>query len=266
MKKLFIILAIGFFSCTKTGERVKVVTQDDSYLVPTKEQFHSDVADAAAESAKGANKGKPTKPPVPPPPPPPSNGVKIICANFSGMWIARDSRNDDWAWQVGDGSGFYAAPSNLTLAQQDTVLADLRASYAPYNVYITTDTNLYKASTGWKQEVIITPTTFKNTGSGTSFIGSGSYPYHPVNFVFEDQLFRYGLYVGKIATHEVGHAAGLYHQSTYNPDCTLYSTYADGAKMGAHWSTVGIWKYGTSNCCTCYQDDNSILTSTLGLK
>jgi len=270
MKKIFIlILLVILFSCQKTTLKLTLTPKmsDDSQLVPTREQFQADIV-ANARGGKPGKPDKPGKPPTPtpePPSPPPSTGTKIIYVNFDGAWIGQDGRNNDWAYQVGDGSGFYALPSNLTEAQKDSVMDDPILSFSEYNVVVTRDSNVYKAATGWKQETVVTPTKFAS-GSGVSFIGSGAFSWHPVNFVFEESLFSYALYVGKIVTHEQGHAAELHHQSTYNPDCTLYSRYTDGAKMGAHWSTIGLWITGPSTCCTCIQPDKTILTNVLQLK
>ncbi len=242
-------------ACQKSEQPQQLrIIEVDSFAVPS------------YSAARGGVKGKPKPQPedtviVTPPPIPAGQGV-LIYINMDGQMV-----NDvNWYSQEVTQQPFYAPPADLTADQKQVVVSDAVRAFDKWKVTVTTDRFVYQNSMLPKINIIVTPYTFKPGGSGFAFVGSMFYGTPEIAFVFTEQLFNYDLYIGKIVTHEAGHTIGLRHQTTYNPDCTLYSRYAEGAKMGAHWSTEGVWKYGTTYACNVYQDDEKVMTEKIGLR
>lgn len=265
MKKIFItFLFLFLFSCKKEYS--------------TSKSTHSLKPEVCFVNFLQSNEKKPIKPPPPPPPPPPvdtlpaptstdtSTGVLLL--DFDGNVVSSPVWNN--------GNTFTCAPSGLTALQIDQVINIVRNDYVRYKVLVTIDENAYlKASLKKRMRVIITPTSsWYSSVSGISYTGSLSWGDNTPCFVFTDRLGFYPSIIGEICSHELGHTAGLTHQSKYNSSCQLLETYntGDGTNapiMGNSMYALngGSWWVGpTPNGCNTIQNDDKILTASLGLR
>lgn len=247
--------------------------QEEQPSQQPKLQLTVDLIPAQQREAMRTEAKKPSKPPGkpiknPPPPPPdtvkPATGATVVLVDGNG----HESVGNDWAFAYGTNGVLYSPQANVTEAQIDYMIEMSNKQYLGYNILFTKDEALFNAHTGKKTRIILTSTDVLFPGaSGVAFTGSNGYALSEV-FVFTENLFNLDRYMFRIVVHEMGHAAGLNHQSLYNDDCTLNSRYRYGYKMGYDWDSEdgGIFGYGTSYACNIFQDDNLILAANLGTK
>ena len=125
MKKLLLIL-LTFTACqkaTETPQRLLLIETDTMQV-----DYN--------QSARGGNGKKPVKPPTdtPPPtdnPPPTGTGYSCILVDFDGENVVSNFWNG--------GSSIPCLPSGLDADQRAQAIAEIRALYAAYNVFITED-------------------------------------------------------------------------------------------------------------------------------
>ncbi len=227
-----------------------------------KKKLDPQEAATANKPSKPAKGG--TKPPVP------STGNNVFLLDFTGFLVSGTSWN-----YAGD---FTCAPANLTAAQVDEIIADVVSSFAIYNVIVTTDETVYTAAAPDKRmRCILTETHdwYGDGAGGVSFNNSFKWTTNEPCFVFTSLLGYSTKFIKEATTHELGHTVGLYHQSSYDTNCVKLSeyNYGDGVTapiMGAGYyvpdSGSKWWVGPNSYGCTSIQDDNSVITATLGLK
>lgn len=166
------------------------------------------------------------------------------------------------------GSTINCAASGLSSAAISEVLSEVRAHYAAYNVVVTYDENVYNVANPMKRRrIIVTPTSswYSAGASGVAFTGSFTWGDQTPAFVFSDRLYYTAHFIAEIVAHEAGHTLGLRHQSSYDANCSLLSSYRSGAVMGNSLNSAqGQWIYGTTTSCYTYQDDNTMLRNVLG--
>ena len=262
MKNLLIILLLLLAACSKP---VVIDPVEKPELLTCKLDVES--ISAAKGGIPGAPKDKgpkpqptPTPDPVPTPTPvPPTTGTGYACilVDFDGQDVP------EGIW----GAALSCLPSGLTNEQITQVLNEVTALYAPYNVFITYDENVYNAANPYKRtRVIVTPTSswYPAGVSGVGYLGSFTWGDDTPVFVFSDRLYFLPHMIAEIVAHEAGHTFGLRHQTEYDGNCNLVSRYKNGAVMGNSLNSIqGQWIYGTTYACDAYQDDAAVIRSVL---
>jgi predicted Zn-dependent protease len=196
----------------------------------------------------------------------PSFGVMLL--DFDGQRISSNYWNN--------GQTFTCAPSGFDATQIALILNEVRTDYARYKINITIDEQVYlQANAAKRMRVVLTPTSGWYTGvSGVTYTGSLTWGNDTPCFVFIDRLSYNTHLVSEICAHELGHAVGLRHQSTYSATCGFISAYNSGDGTNAplmgnslYATNGGSWWVGpTPMGCTTVQDDDKILTANLLLR
>jgi hypothetical protein len=167
-----------------------------------------------------------------------------------------------------------AAHSGLTTAEIDAVLAAVQAHYAPFNVLVTNDINIYNnTATANKQRVIFTESYewYGNGAGGVAYINSWGWADQSPAWVFTSLLSYNTHNIAEAGAHEAGHILGCRHQVTCtNGVITSGYNWGDGITapiMGASYNVPsGDWWIGPCSLgCTSIQDDTAIITAKIGL-
>lgn len=255
-------------SCQKTAvtEEIAAVPKDLTLSVCS---YDEDVLMANLKRRKPTSPTEPTPTEPTPTEPIPTEPVPTTPtgSNYSCILIDFDGQTVNSPYWNGGGT-LNCAASGLSSAAISQVLTEVRAHYAPYNVQVTYDENVYNAANPYKRtRVVVTSSSswYSAGSSGVAYIGSFTWGDQTPAFVFSDRLYYTAHYVAEIVAHESGHTLGLRHQSAYDGSCNLLSSYKAGAIMGNSLnSSQGQWIYGTTTSCLTYQDDNSVLRTQLG--
>ena len=177
-----------------------------------------------------------------------------------------------------NGEPLACLPLGLTDAQITEVFNRVAEDFRPFNINITTDSDVFNTAPFDKRmRVIITPTSswFANVG-GVSYLRSFTWGDDTPCFVFCDKLGPNNpKMVAECCSHESGHTLGLSHQSRYDDGCNLTATYYDGNGSGetawapimgnSYYRNMSGWSNGpTPYGCGSNQDNLSILTTQNG--
>lgn len=191
----------------------------------------------------------------------------VIFIDFDGHTVSGTSWNYN-----GD---IVAAPSGLGEAEKDMIMSSILEDYAPFNVTVTTDENVYLACHPNKRIRCIVTETWEWYGQagGVAFTNSFTWGDNTPCWVFSSLLGYNTKYIQEAISHEVGHTLGLYHQARYDENCLKISEYNTGCCgeapiMGiAYYQPIGKWWVGPNTYgCNNIQDDAEILKQKLGLK
>jgi len=175
------------------------------------------------------------------------------------------------------GTPFSCLPAAMTDAQITEAFNRVAEDFRPFNINVTTDLAKFLAAPlAQRVRIIITPTSAWYAGvAGIAYVTSFTWGDDTPAFVFSDRLVNDPKRVAEAISHETGHTLGLYHQASYDANCTLTSSYSTGTGTGiTSWGpimgnvaskNVTQWNYGaTPNGCTFLQDNLSIITTTNG--
>lgn len=175
------------------------------------------------------------------------------------------------------GTPFSCLPAAMTNAQITEAFNRVAEDFRPFNINVTTDsTKFLAAPLSQRVRIIITPTSaWYAAVAGIAYVTSFTWGDDTPAFVFSDRLVNDAKRVAEAISHESGHTLGLYHQSSYDANCTLTSAYSTGVGTGiTSWGpimgnvaskNVTQWNYGaTPNGCTYLQDNLSVITTTNG--
>lgn len=175
------------------------------------------------------------------------------------------------------GTPFTCLPAAMTDAQITEAFNRVAEDFRPFNINVTTDsTKFLAAPLSQRVRIIITPTSAWYAGvAGIAYVTSFTWGDDTPAFVFSDRLVNDAKRVAEAISHESGHTLGLYHQASYDANCTMTSSYSTGVGTGiTSWGpimgnvaskNVTQWNYGaTPNGCTFLQDNLSIITTTNG--
>ena len=175
------------------------------------------------------------------------------------------------------GAPFTCLPAAMTDAQITEAFNRVAEDFRPFNINVTTDsTKFLAAPLSQRMRIIITPTSAWYAGvAGIAYVTSFTWGDDTPAFVFSDRLVNDAKRVAEAISHESGHTLGLYHQASYDANCTMTSSYSTGVGTGiTSWGpimgnvaskNVTQWNYGaTPNGCTFLQDNLSIITTTNG--
>jgi hypothetical protein len=175
------------------------------------------------------------------------------------------------------GTAFSCLPAAMTDAQITEAFNRVAEDFRPFNINITTDLAKFLAAPlSQRIRIIITPTSAWYAGvAGIAYVTSFTWGDDTPAFVFSDRLVNDPKRVAEAISHETGHTLGLYHQASFDANCTLTSSYSTGIGTGVtSWGpimgnvaskNVTQWNYGaTPNGCTYLQDNLSVITTTNG--
>jgi hypothetical protein len=193
----------------------------------------------------------------------------VIYLDFDGHTVTGTSFN--WNGPI------YCAASALDPQQITEVFHRMAEDYRPFDLNITTDSLKFLAApVNRRLRVIFTTSSawYGNAG-GVSMVNSFTYGDDTPAFVFTSLLGNQTRYVGEAASHEAGHALGLYHQVLYDSSCVQVNEYNPGTGSGeigwapimgvAYYRNMTVWHNGPNfSGCISSQDELSVITTQNG--
>lgn len=245
MKYLIIIL---FFSCSKAtldNNKQPEVCDFGTEYSTEKRPFNPDII-ARVRNWQAEKKWDLQK----------ANNVLLL--DFDGHHVSGTSWNYN-----GD---FTCSYSGLSVSEIRVVVDSMTTDFAPFNVIVTTDENLYNLADKKTRVVFTESYEWYGKAGGVAYTGSMKWNDNTPCFVFTSLL---GYHIGNIrqaASHEAGHTIGLRHQALWE-DGVMVSSYNTGINgiapiMGAPYGKHGMWWVGL-NPYGNIQDDKLIINQTL---
>jgi hypothetical protein len=194
----------------------------------------------------------------------------VVFLDFDGHTVTGTSWNSS--------GPLFCGASGLNNEQITEVYNRVAEDYRPFDINITTDsTKFLTAPLNKRMRVILTVTSsWYGAAGGVAFVGSFTWGDDTPCFIFS-ALLNYNLKnIAEAASHEAGHTLGLYHQSTYDVNCTKISDYNFGQGSGEiSWAPImGVGYYRNSTTwydgpnsygCTNYQNDLDVLINHNGI-
>jgi len=190
----------------------------------------------------------------------------VIFLDFDGHAVTGTSWNYN--------GPFVCGASGLDNSKITEVFNRVAEDYRPFNINITTDSTKYWAAPPTKRtRVIITvSSSWYGAAGGVAFIGSFSWGDNNPCFVFS-QLLNFNVKnISEATAHEAGHTLGLYHQSSYDANCTKLTDYYAGQGTGeigwapimgvGYYQNFTLWHNGPNSYgCSSMQSDLDVITS-----
>jgi hypothetical protein len=141
-----------------------------------------------------------------------------------------------------------ALPAGLSISDITLIFNRVAADFQSFNLNVTTDSGVFnKAPLQQRIRVIITPTSswYPSAAGGLSGVGSFTWGDDTPAWVFCDLLGRNTRFIADAASHEIGHALGLEHQSLYDNMGNKIAEYNGGEGSGeAGWAPImGVGYY-----------------------
>jgi hypothetical protein len=169
-----------------------------------------------------------------------------------------------------DDDGDYATFNASELAKIEEVWKRVSEDYAPFDIDVTTE-KPYSFQNGQSLEVCIggrSSDWLDRSVGGTAMLNSYSNSSVNVVFVFAENLGRRAKSMAEAASHEIGHAFGLYHQSEWEDDEKVreyYRGFGSGDTgwapiMGSSYSKTWSTFANSRNSAGKYQNDVDVIT------
>ncbi|WIA11308.1 hypothetical protein OEZ85_011431 [Tetradesmus obliquus] len=162
--------------------------------------------------------------------------------------------------------------SSIELNDIDAIWAAVAEDYAPFNIDVTTNSQLGADPTTYMRVCIGGDGSWFGSYGGVAHIGvfGNKDLYYQPAFVFPKNLGpNHPKYVWEAVTHEAGHTFGLDHDGITPPGGT-YTEYHTGGNgwapiMGtAYWQSLSQWSQGTYTGASNTQNDISIIAAKVG--
>jgi hypothetical protein len=157
------------------------------------------------------------------------------------------------------------------LTRIENIWKRVAEDFSPFNIDITTeDPKTFTAKSAIRVAIGGSSSDwYGSSAGGVAYVGSWTWGNNPV-FVFENNLGNGDeKYTAEAISHEVGHALGLRHQSTYDSSGGKTQEYNSGSNgwapiMGVgYYQNLSTWHNGTNSLSsTSYQDDLAIIAGT----
>lgn len=122
-----------------------------------------------------------------------------------------------------------ALPSTMSLIQKKQIFDSVAFYNSAFNVNVTTDSNVYKATNNTEM-IVITPTWqfYGVAVGGVYYVGCYKLKNYMPGWAFESNLAYEPKYIARAVCHELWHGLGLGHQPQYRSDCTVLYQYNNG--------------------------------------
>ena len=179
--------------------------------------------------------------------------VGVIYLDFDGQ----EGPHEGW----GD---FDAEAPNLTNSQVREIWERVAEDFAPFNLNVTTDLQVYLAAPeNSRQRCVVTPTDTPAPGMG----GVAGSQFNSVGDVACWSFATSGKAAAEVISHEVGHTLGLYHDGRY-PGETYYAGHGVDPVGWAPIMGSGLnknlsqWSKGEYAQATEVQDDLNVIDTT----
>ena len=255
MKKIYLLIctAILFASCSKDKDLTHVLPPEQNYsqVVPKcggELTYSPEVYKAINAARKAASQGGSPKP-------------LTIFFDFDGGVCSNTS------WNYAGPISY--APSGLSIADNQKILAANAAVFDTFNVAVTDDQRVFDRATFKVQiNVTISHQWYGNAG-GVAFIGS-VHTGDPVWIFTANNSPTPNISVPNIveaSKHETGHSLGCYHQAKWDSICQKISDYRPGPMMGLPYGGNGYLTIGPGPFrCDSIQNDKAVIASNVGYK
>lgn len=190
-----------------------------------------------------------------------SNAQATVFLDFDGHYV----QGTAWNWS----GPIQALPSGLSASAITEIFNRVAEDYRIFNLNITTDSTVYRATpTGKRIRMIITSTyEWYGKAGGAAYVGSFAWGDDTPAWVFSNLLNNNIKNVAEAISHETGHTLGLQHQSTYNADCIKTAEYAGGQGSGeigwapimgvGYYKNLTTWHKG-ANTISCHELQNDV--------
>lgn len=196
----------------------------------------------------------------------------VVFLDFDGHTVSGTA----WNWN----GPIVCGSAGLSSAQITEVYNRVAEDFRPFQLNVTTDSAKFLAAPLTKRYrlILTTSSSWYGNAGGVAMIGSFSWGDDTPGFVFTELLNFNTSNIGKAASHEIGHALGLYHQVVYDQQCSQVAEYNPGVGQGAtSWAPImGVtyyrsmtgWHNGPNPYgCQNLQDELQLITqSGLGFR
>lgn len=167
-----------------------------------------------------------------------------------------------------------ALHSGLTTDEVTTVINKIKAHYAPFNILVTDDINIYNSAPSNKKARVIFTESYEWYGQagGVAYINSFGWSDQSPAWVFTSLLSYNTHFIAEAGAHEAGHMMGCRHQVVCS-NGTITNSYNPGPGDGtapvmgvSYYVPAGDWWIGPSSLgCSVIQDDTAVIAAKIGL-
>ena len=208
-----------------------------------------------------------------------ANGLPLLSSNPSAaakVYLDFDGHFEpQWGSYSNITTPVWSLDSDLT-TYNSTEAAGIRAiwqrvaeDFAPFNLDVTTiEPDSFANREGLRVAIGGNSSWLGATYTGVAYRNTWTNSIVNTVYVFPAHLSNNIKYIAEVASHEVGHAFGLHHQSTYDSSGNLVREYSTGSGNWAPIMGNGLtkarttWHDGTSISATTYQDDLAVISRT----